>query len=121
MAISRWPFALLFLLVGLISCNSDSPTSERANNINRAEFMCDVQLSMRLKLSADADFQYSDAHASNSTEYLIIGSFKDGSKHGRFSCVMQYLGSDHWTPMGLRVFWPGKKPQILVKMTPSEH
>jgi hypothetical protein len=107
---------VLLAAAAITACNSDSLPSEPANNIHRAEFKCDVELSTRLKLSADADFAYSDAHGINGS-YLIVGSFKDGAKRGRFSCDMQYLGGDHWKVTGLRTFWPRTKDsvQVLVK------
>jgi hypothetical protein len=106
---------VLCVALAIISCDSNSPPNESANNIHRAEFMCDVELSARLKLSADADFVYSDAHDVLNGSYLIVGSFKDGAKRGRFSCIMQYMGADHWNVTGLRAFWPNNKVQVFVK------
>jgi hypothetical protein len=107
MMLERWQErskALVLLAAAAITaCNSDSPPDESANNIHRAEFKCDVELATRLKLSADAGFVYSNTHGYNGS-YLIVGAFKDGAKHGRFSCQMQYAGADHWKVTSLRVF-----------------
>jgi hypothetical protein len=106
--------AVSCVVLGLLSCNSGSAPNEAANNLHRAEFKCDVELTTRLKLSADADFKYSDAHSFNGS-YLIVGSFKDGAKLGRFSCDMQYLGGGNWKITGLRSFLPNGKVQVFVK------
>jgi hypothetical protein len=119
-----WPFGYTVALIAAATAVVIAVTSkymgpdlsrDPQNTIERAQFICEVELAKRLKFSGGENFSYPDPTRLPTEDggYIIKGKFKDGNRRGGFICETKYVSTQNgpqWKTSDLSVLWPLHPP-----------